>query len=87
MIIVDYDSKSDTVKFYCESCDFRGEYDIGSCVSDNCAVDIDIICELCGDLYVLYVLKCDNEALADELNAKLNALRVKRKMEDSTDAN
>ncbi len=81
MIVVDYDNEN-IVRFYCDKCDFHGEYDINWLISDNCVVDIDVICDLCGDLYVLYVLKCADAARAVELNAKLGALKLKRSTED-----
>jgi len=77
MIVVDYDHQY-VVKFYCDKCDFHGEYDISSLLTDNCAVDIDVICDLCGDSYVLYVLKCKDPAQAKELNARLEFLKIKR---------
>jgi hypothetical protein len=86
MVIVDYDGKN-VVKFYCKKCDFHGEYDVQFLVSDNCAVDIDVICELCGDTYILYVLKCIDPAQAKELNARLEFLKYKRAAEDKDNGN
>jgi hypothetical protein len=77
MIVVDYDHQY-VVKFYCDKCDFRGEYDISNLLTDNCAIDVDVICDLCGDSRVLYVLKCEDEAQAKELNAKLAFLKIMR---------
>jgi len=77
MIVVDYNHQ-DVVKFYCSKCDFHGEYDITSLLTDNCAVDVDIVCDVCGDSYVLYVLKCNDAGQAKELNAKLGVLKTKR---------
>jgi len=73
--------KEGFVYFRCDKCDFWGGMDISSCLSDNCVVDIDVHCDVCGDYTVLYVLKCTDQAFADELNAKLGALRVKRSSE------
>lgn len=86
MIVVDYDNNY-VVKFYCDKCDFHGEYDISSLLTDNCAVDIDVICDLCGDSYVLYVLKCKDPAQAKELNARLEFLKIKRAAEGKEDVN
>lgn len=86
MIVVDYDG-CNIVKFYCDDCNFHGEYDINNLISDNCAVDVDVICDLCGDLYILYVLRCKDEALADELNARLKVLKYNRDLEDEADGN
>ena len=80
MIVVDYDSQY-VVKFYCDKCNFHGEYDISSLLSDNCAIDVDVICDLCGDSYVLYVLKCKDPAQAKDLNALLRFLKIKRAAE------
>jgi len=80
MIVVDYDHQY-VVKFYCDKCDFHGEYDISSLLTDNCAIDVDVICDLCGDSYVLYVLKCTDAAQAKELNARLEFLKIKRAAE------
>lgn len=81
MVVVNY-YENDIVGFYCGKCDFRGEYDIKSLVSDNCVVDVDIVCDICGDTNVLYVLKCNDPAQAKELNAKLEFLKYKRASED-----
>jgi hypothetical protein len=86
MVIVEYD-RNNVVKFYCDECDFHGEYDVQFLVSDNCAVDIDVICELCGDTYILYVLKCIDPAQAKELNARLEFLKYKRAAEDKDNGN
>ena len=81
MIIVDYDNRN-VVKFYCDKCDFHGEYDINSLLTDNCAVDVDVICDLCGECYVLYVLKCKDPAQAKDLNARMEFLKITRAAED-----
>ena len=81
MIVVDYDHKY-TVKFYCDKCDFHGEYDTSSLLTDNCVIDVDAICDLCGDSYVLYILKCKDAAQAKELNARLKFLKIKRATEE-----
>lgn len=86
MIVVDYDNQN-VVKFYCDKCDFHGEYDINSLLTDNCAIDIDVICDLCGECYVLYVLKCKDAAQAKELNARLEFLKIKRAVEEKEDGN
>lgn len=86
MVIVNY-ARNNIVKFYCDKCDFHGEYDVQLLVSDNCAVDIDVICELCGDLHVLYVLKCIDPAQAKELNARLGFLKYKRTAEGEDNDN
>ncbi len=73
--------KSEVVSFYCDKCDFHGEYDINPMLSDNCVVDVDVICELCGECVTLYVLKCKDEIEADLLNAKFKSLKSRKAME------
>ena len=70
------------VYFRCDKCDFWGGMDISGSLKDNCAVDVDVVCESCGEDTVLYILKCQDPAYAKELNAKLGALRAKRLSED-----
>jgi hypothetical protein len=77
MIVVDCDSKY-IVKFYCDKCNLHGEYSIDDLLTDNCAIDVDVVCDLCGDVYVLYVLKCKDPMQAKELNARLEFLKIKR---------
>jgi hypothetical protein len=84
MIVVDYNNES-IVKFYCGECNFHGECDIKNMLSDNCVVDVDVICDICGDSYTLYVLKCKDEERAKELSAKLEFLKYKRAAEDGED--
>ncbi len=81
MIVVN-DYGDSIVEFYCSKCNFHGEYDVKSMISDNCVIDIDIICDICGDLCILYVLKCTDPAQAKELNARLEFLKYKRAAED-----
>ena len=66
------------IYFKCDKCDFWGGMDISSSLTDNCAMDVDIVCDLCGEDTVLYVLKCQDPTFAKELNAKLGTLRIKR---------
>jgi len=75
MIVVGYEEAK--VEFYCDRCDFHGEYDINNLLSDNCAVDVEVVCDLCGDKRILYVLKCNDESQAKELNEYLKFLKVK----------
>jgi len=72
----------ETVKFCCDKCDFSGEYDISSMLSDNCVIDIDVICELCGDMCVIYILKCNDLAQAKDLSARFEFLKYKRSVEE-----
>lgn len=81
MVVISYDHE-DVVEFYCDKCDFHGEYDITNLLTDNCAVDVDIVCDICGDSRVLYMLRCKDPAQAKELNAKLEFLKIKRAAEE-----
>jgi hypothetical protein len=85
MRIIKYDNA--VVEFYCDACDFLGEMDISSLLTDNCVVDVDIICDLCGELLVLYVLVCKDPVEAKLLSAKLEFLKVKRAAEDKKNGN
>jgi len=79
VIVTNYDK--DIVEFYCENCDFKGFYDVSNLVKEDCAIDIDIVCEFCGAATVLYVVKCKDPARAKELNAQIGAMRLKRRSE------
>ncbi len=80
MRITNYDD--DVIEFRCDACDFLGEMDISSLLTDNCVIDIDVVCELCSDMSVLYVLKCTDPVQAKPLSAMLETLRIKREAED-----
>jgi hypothetical protein len=69
------------IKFRCDSCNFMGELDIRSSLEDNCVLDVDVVCELCGDSYVFYLLKCKDEFEAERLHGKLKALKIKHRSE------
>jgi len=70
---------NNVVTYYCTECDLHEFHDIGDLLTDDCALDIDIGCKECEDSTILYVLKCKNAALAKDLNAKLEVLRLNRK--------
>jgi len=80
VIVAEY-SNSNTVKFYCEKCEYIGEYDLSGMLTDNCVFDVDVICEICSDLSVLYVLRCKDPAQAKVLNDTMESLRLKRQRE------
>jgi len=75
------------VRFYCDKCGFIGEYDVGSSLSDNCVLDVEVVCGLCGDMTILYVLKCKDEFRAKLLNVEFKALKIRRRMEGDTNGN
>ncbi|KKM01709.1 hypothetical protein LCGC14_1791690 [marine sediment metagenome] len=83
MRITNYDSAM--IEFCCDACDFLGEIDISSLLTDNCVVSVDVVCDVCGSLFVLYVLICTDPAEAKLLNAKLEFLKVKRSAEERED--
>ncbi len=83
MRVTNYDN--DMIEFCCDACNFLGKMDISSSLTDNCVVSVDVVCDLCGDLAVLYVLVCKDPAEAKLLNARLEFLKVKRAAEGKKD--
>ena len=79
--VIEY--KDGFVYFRCDRCDFWGGMDIASSLGQNCVLDVDVVCEVCGEGTVLYVLKCADQAYAKELNAKLLSLKARRASEVS----
>ena len=77
----------DRVRFQCDKCSFMGEHDIGNLLSDNCVLDVEVVCGLCGDMTVLYVLKCKDEFKAKLLNVELKALKIRKEMEENANGN
>lgn len=65
---------------YFTCCDKHYNYDFSNMISDDCVLDVDIICPTCGQTRVLYVLRCCNAAIAKELNAQLEVLKLRRKV-------
>lgn len=66
-----------TAYFTC--CDKHYHYDFADKLSADCVFDVEIMCPNCGQKKVLYVLRCCNAAIAKELNAQLEVLRLRRK--------
>ncbi len=83
MRITNYDNA--VIEFYCDACDFLGEMSVISSLTDNCAVSVDVVCDICDDLSVLYILVCKDPAEAKLLNARLEFLKVKRAAEERED--
>lgn len=83
MRITNYDNA--VIEFCCDACNFLGEMDISSSLTDNCVVSVDVICDLCSGLAVLYVLICTDPAEAKLLTARLEFLKVKRVAEERED--
>ena len=63
------------VRFYCEKCDFIGEYDLSNLLTDNCVLKTNVICDLCGDSQYLYILKCKDQSESLRLNAEFQKLK------------
>jgi len=61
-------------------CDKHYSYNFANMLSDDCVVDVDLVCPICGQTYVLYVLKCSNAAIAKELNDQLEVLKLRRRV-------
>ncbi len=74
--ITDYNNKC--VRFYCTNCDKEDVFNASKVLGDNCAIDLLVSCSRCKDSKAVYLLMCDNPALAKELNAQLEVLRIKR---------
>ena len=86
MIIVErFDGRY--VEFHCTKCGFEGMYDLVSQLSDNCVIDVDVCCDLCNDMSVLYITMCKEEARAKELLATLKVLKEKRVLEEEINGN
>ncbi len=83
MRITNYDNA--VIEFCCDACNFLGEMSVASSLTDNCVVSVDVICDLCGGLFVLYILICTDPAEAKLLSAKLEFLKVKRAAEGGED--
>lgn len=86
MIVKDY-GDDEVIHYYCQRCDLEGKLDLKSIVSDNCATDIEVKCQSCREVYVLFIVKCKNEALADDLNARLAVLKSNRSAGGIDDGN
>ena len=67
------------IKFYCMECNLSGEKNIEELLVDNCALDVEVICPKCKGMYVLYIVKCTDEAYSRSLNAELWNLREERR--------
>jgi len=67
------------VGYHCEDCEKTFTKDISDIITDNCALDIDIICKDCGESEVLYFTRCTEEYMAKELMAKITRAKESRK--------
>ena len=67
------------VGYHCEDCEKTFTEDISNRITDNCALDIDVICKDCGESSVLYFTRCTEEYMAKELMAKIVKIKELRK--------
>ena len=67
------------IGYHCEDCERTFTEDISDVITDNCALDIDVICEDCGESNVVYFIRCTEEYMAKELMAKINRAKESRK--------
>lgn len=70
-----------TVLLWCDECRVDCYHDLSDKITDNCALAFDLDCPGCGCKKTLFFLRCTNPALAKDLNAELEVLRIKRKGE------
>lgn len=78
-----YKYNDGVVYFTC--CDSHHTYSFADMIYDDCVFDVDVVCPTCGHLRVVYMLKCSNAAIAKELNAQLEVLKIRRKVIKNND--
>ena len=78
MSIVVKSYSDEVVSFTCNSCKIDDTCDVSHLITDNCAVDVNVVCRECADAGVVYILRCTDAALAKDLNGKLEVLRLNR---------
>jgi predicted amidophosphoribosyltransferase len=49
------------IGFHCEGCELTYTKDISKDITNNCALDIEVICKECGETGVLYFIRCTEE--------------------------
>lgn len=69
------------IKFYCDKCKAKNEQDVSELLVDDSVLDVEVVCPSCKDVYILYILRCKDEALMKSLNAELISLKEKRRKE------
>jgi len=65
--------------YECESCGLTFTKDISERITDNCALDVDVICKECGENGVVYFTRCTEEYMAKELLAKILLAKESRR--------
>lgn len=78
MIIIVENYKDGCVTFSCSKCAKVWIKDVSDMISDNCALDVEVQCDYCKEHSIVYILRCTDAALAKDLNAKLEVLRLNR---------
>jgi predicted RNA-binding Zn-ribbon protein involved in translation (DUF1610 family) len=70
------------IQFYCTECGLSGKKDVNDLLVDNCVLDVEITCPQCKNVYILYIVKCTDEAFTKSLNAELIVLKEERKKQE-----
>lgn len=79
--------KNGLIRFYCDKCDLDEQKDVNELLNDNCVLEVELECSKCKDVYILYIVKCTDEAFTKSLNAELMVLKEERrkKLEDNNE--
>jgi len=67
------------IQFYCTECGLNKQKDVNELLDDNCVLEVDVECPQCKDKYMLYIVKCTDEAFTKSLNAELMVLKEERR--------
>lgn len=65
------------VYYYCEECTVSGVIEYSPFLHDNCVFRADVDCMGCGNKNAVYITLCSDEAVAPDLLAQLQALKIK----------
>lgn len=80
MKVTKYDNK--VLSFTCDKCNNYAEREVDRLISDECAVEIELVCPYCKeDKQFVYFMRCTDPARAPELQAKMDFLKMKRAAE------
>lgn len=67
------------IKFYCTECDLEDEKDVEELLADNCVLDVEVMCNQCYGIHILYIVKCTDEAYSRSLLGELMNLKEERR--------
>lgn len=67
------------IQFYCTKCELKEQKDVSELLNDNCVLEVEIECPQCKDVYILYIVKCTDEAFTKSLNAEFMVLKEERR--------